>query len=144
MQDIVISQLPELFAILLMIVSSYIGTSPPIYTPQQTSTKKEKYSFIPNREAYKINPAKVALETCKLLLLCAKCDRVAEVFLQSTVLESSSSLLPMIDLMPSLADNIFSSCPHIVQRLVTALNVYAVSNFEPQRIVATAFFVEVR
>lgn len=145
MQDIVITQLPELFAVLLMIVSSYIGTSPPIYTPQQqSSNKKEKYSFIPNRDAYKINPTKIALETCKLLLLCAKCDRVAEVFLQSTALESSSSLVPLIDLMPSLADSIFTSCANVVQRLVTALNAYAVSSFEPQRIIATAFFVEVR
>lgn len=141
MQDIVISQLPELFAILLMIISSYIGTSPPIYTPQ--SGKKEKHSFIPNRDAYKINPAKIALETCKLLLLCANCDQVAEVFLQNTTLESSRSLLPMIELMPNLANSIFEYSPHIVPRLVSTLNQYAVSSFEPQRIVSTAFFVEV-
>lgn len=142
MHDIVISQLPELFAILLMIVSSYIGSSPPVYTPQQPN-KKEKYSFIPNRDAYRINPAKVALETCKLLLLCANCDQVAEVFLQNTTLESSSSLVPLIDLMPNLAHNIFEYAPHIVPRLVTTLNTYAVSQFEPQRIISVAFFVEV-
>lgn len=142
MQDIVISQLPELFAILLMIISSYIGSSPPVYTPQQ-SNKKEKYPFVLNRDAYKLNPAKVALETCKLLLLCANCDQVAEVFLQNTTLESSSSLVPLIDLMPNLANNIFEFAPHIVTRLVTTLNTYAVSQFEPQRIISIAFFIEV-
>lgn len=142
MQEIVISQLPELFAVLLMIVSSYIGTSPPIYTPQQ-SGKKEKYSFIPNRDAYKINPAKMALETFKLLLLCAKCDKIAEVFLQHATLDTCTSLLPMIDLMPSLADSVFESIPHIVPRLVTSLNQYMQSSFEPQRVVSIAFFVEV-
>lgn len=142
MQEMVILQLPELFAILLMIVSSYIGTSPPIYTPQQ-SNKKEKYSFVPNRDAYKINPAKIALETCKLLLLCANCEQVAEVFLQNTALESSQSLVPLIELMPSLAASIFEFSPHIVPRLVTTLNQYAISTFEPQRIVSIAFFVEV-
>lgn len=142
MQEIVVSQLPELFAILLMIVSSYIGTSPPIYTPQ-SNAKKEKYSFVPNRDAYKINPAKIALETCKLLLLCANCDQVAEVFLQNTALETSRSLLPLIELMPGLAESIITYSPDIVPRLVTTLNQYAVSTFEPQRIVSTAFFVEV-
>lgn len=143
MQEIVVAQLPELFTILLMVFSSYIGTSPPIHTPQH-ATKKDKYSIVPNRDAYKLVPARIALETLKLLLLCAKCDRVLEVFLQGQNIESCTSLVPLIDIMPNLADAIFQYTPAIVSRMVASCNGYATSNFEPQRIAANAFFVEVK
>lgn len=142
-QEVIISQFPELFVILSMIFSSYIGTSPPIHFPHQTN-KKDKYSIVPNRDAYKLVPSKIALETLKLLIISAKYDRIVEIFLQGGLnLDSCTSITPFVEIMPLLAESIFTYAPTTVPRIVASMNQYANSNFDPQRITVNAFFVEV-
>lgn len=145
-QEVITNQFPELFVILSMIFSTYIGTSPPIHVPQQSQqiNKKEKYSIVPNRDAYKLVPAKIALDTLKLMILDAKNDRVVEVFLQGGVnLESCTSITPFVEIMPFLAESIFAYAAPSVARIVTTMNQYSNSNVDAQRITVNAFFVEV-
>lgn len=58
MEDIAVKRFPELFSIMLIALSCYVGTSPPIYTPQHAKAKKDKSVFVPNRNAYKLIPAR--------------------------------------------------------------------------------------
>lgn len=57
MQTIALKNFPELFTMLLIAMGCYVGISPPIHTPQKDGNKS-KYGFVPNRNAYKLNPAK--------------------------------------------------------------------------------------
>lgn len=56
MHDLAVSRFAEVFTLYLSILVLYIGVSPPITTPSSTSIGKIK--FIPNRDAYRINPAR--------------------------------------------------------------------------------------
>jgi hypothetical protein len=58
MHDIAVKRFPELFSVLLNALGCYVGTSPPIYTPQNTKFKKDKSTFVPNRNAYRLIPAR--------------------------------------------------------------------------------------
>jgi hypothetical protein len=61
MQDIAVKRFPELFSILLIALGCYVGTSPPINTPQYAKGKKDKSTFVPNRNAYKLTPARYGM-----------------------------------------------------------------------------------
>lgn len=61
LKDNCLAQFPELFSLLLICLASYIGCSAPV--TKSSIDKKDRYSFVLNREAYKLNPAKVAFET---------------------------------------------------------------------------------
>lgn len=58
MQDIAVKRFPELFSVLLITLGCYIGTAPPVCTPQHTKSKKGNLTFVPNRSAYKLAPAR--------------------------------------------------------------------------------------
>jgi hypothetical protein len=69
MHDIAAKKFPELFSVLLIALGCYVGTSPPIYTPQNTKSKKDKSTFVPNRNAYRLIPARYGIlinYTCKV------------------------------------------------------------------------------
>ena len=61
MEDIAVNKFPELFSSLLIVLGSYVGTSPPINTPQNSKGQNDKPTFIPNRNAYKLNPARYGI-----------------------------------------------------------------------------------
>jgi hypothetical protein len=61
MHDIAVKRFPELFSVLLIVLGCYVGTSPPIYTPQNTKSKKDKSTFVPNRNAYRLIPARYGI-----------------------------------------------------------------------------------
>jgi hypothetical protein len=67
MHDIAVKRFPELFSVLLNALGCYVGTSPPIYTPQNTKDKKDKSTFVPNRNAYRLIPARYDI----LIIICA-------------------------------------------------------------------------
>lgn len=58
MQDIAVKRFPELFSVLLIALGCYIGTAPPVCTPQNAKAKKGSLTFVPNRNAYKLVPAR--------------------------------------------------------------------------------------
>lgn len=58
MQDIAVKKFPELFSVLLIALGCYIGTAPPVCTPQHAKGKKGNLTFVPNRNAYKLAPAR--------------------------------------------------------------------------------------
>jgi hypothetical protein len=61
MQDIAVKRFPELFSVLLIALGCYIGTAPPVCAPQHTKGKKDNSTFIPNRSAYKLTPARYGM-----------------------------------------------------------------------------------
>lgn len=61
LKDICLEQFSELFSLLLIALASYVGCSAP--TVKSLTEKKDKFGFILSRDAYKVNPAKVAFET---------------------------------------------------------------------------------
>jgi hypothetical protein len=73
MQDIAVKRFPELFSIMLVALSCYVGASPPVYTPQHTKGKKDKSIFVPNRNAYKLTPARYG----KLVLIRIKLSNIS-------------------------------------------------------------------
>ncbi|KAJ4431384.1 hypothetical protein ANN_19981 [Periplaneta americana] len=99
MQDIAVKRFPELFSLFLISLGCYVGSSPPINTPQ---AKRDKSTFIPNRSAYKLIPARIAVEAFKSFLLCAKCEQVAEALLQCIHMEAGDSLTSFIEMVPAL------------------------------------------
>ncbi|PSN35449.1 hypothetical protein C0J52_06619 [Blattella germanica] len=143
MQENAVKKFPELFSILLVILGCYIGTSPPINTPQNSKSKeKDKSTFIPNRNAYKLNPARVALDAFKSFLLCAKCDQVAEALLHSSYTDAGDNLTSFVDMIPFLTRALCSRMPNCLSRLVTCLNQHGTSRFESQRVVVVAVYAE--
>ncbi|XP_069674813.1 maestro heat-like repeat-containing protein family member 1 isoform X2 [Periplaneta americana] len=139
MQDIAVKRFPELFSLFLISLGCYVGSSPPINTPQ---AKRDKSTFIPNRSAYKLIPARIAVEAFKSFLLCAKCEQVAEALLQCIHMEAGDSLTSFIEMVPALTKALCARMPQCMPRLVTCLNQYATSTLEPQRIVVAAFYAE--
>lgn len=53
MKDLAWAHFSELFALLLTTLGAYVGVTPPIYSPGS-----HRSVFIPNREAYKLSPAR--------------------------------------------------------------------------------------
>lgn len=142
MHDIAVKRFPELFSVLLIALGCYVGTSPPVYTPQNTKSKKDKSTFVPNRNAYRLIPARVAVEAFKSFLLCSKCENIAEALLQCTCMDVGNSLTSFIQMVPALTRAVCSRMSQSMPRLVTCLNQYGASTFEPQRIVVAAFYAE--
>lgn len=74
MQEIAVKRFPELFSVLLVALGCYIGTAPPVCTPQHVKGKKDNLTFIPNRNAYKLIPARYNMlqniNFCNFLFLC--------------------------------------------------------------------------
>lgn len=73
LKEICLQQFPELFSLLLVSVASYMGTMAPA---AKKVDKKEKYSYF-SRDIYKLSPAKIAVETLKLFLVCCDFEKMA-------------------------------------------------------------------
>lgn len=139
LQDVCKQQYPEIFSLLLVVLASYIGTSCPA-TKHNNGGKKEVYGFILNREAYKQNPAKIALETFKLFLLCCEYSQTAASLLLCTNLIEDEGLRSFQDMVANLVESVCADTPDSLSWIVACLGPYIRAELEPQRIVVVAFF----
>ncbi|XP_063232625.1 maestro heat-like repeat-containing protein family member 1 isoform X2 [Bacillus rossius redtenbacheri] len=139
MHALVTARLPELFTLLYLAVASYVGASPPVHTPH---SGKDRLSFVPNRNAYKLSPARVAHDALQGFLLCARCDSVAEALLHCAGIDSQESLTGFVSAVPHLVRALCACVPHLLPKLITHLNQYSTSSYDPQRVAVAAFYSE--
>nr|CAD7445664.1 unnamed protein product [Timema bartmani] len=142
MRELAIGRFPDLFSCFLVSVGGYVGVSPPIYTPQQSSTGGSKFSFIPNRGAYKLNPARVAREAFEAFLLCAGCESIAGALSRCDYTEAGDSLASFVDMVPGITRAVCTNIPHALPKLITALSQHATSTHESRRVAVAAFYSE--
>nr|CAD7601307.1 unnamed protein product [Timema genevievae] len=142
MRELAIGRFADLFSCFLVSVGGYVGVSPPIYTPQQSSTGGSKFSFIPNRGAYKLNPARVAREAFEAFLLCAGCESIAGTLSRCDYTEAGDSLASFVDMVPGITQAVCTNIPHALPKLITALSQHATSTHESRRVTVAAFYSE--
>lgn len=130
LQEVCNQQFPELFSLLFVTLASYIGA---------TCSSKDQDSS-QNRKLFKLNPAKVALDTFKLFLLCCGSSRSAASLLLCTHLEEDKDLVHFQQMVLSLVESVSIEKNDIMSWLVASLGPYIRSDIEPQRIAATCFF----
>ncbi|XP_046989834.1 maestro heat-like repeat-containing protein family member 1 isoform X1 [Schistocerca americana] len=141
MSSITVKKFPELFSMFLVAMGCYVGISPPICVPQKPENTN-KYGIVPNRGAYKLNPAKVTQDAFKAFLLCSNCELIAEALLQCTHMDSGENLTAFIKMIPGLVKKVCQCVPQSLPKLVGCFNQYGTSNYEPQRITVAAFYAE--
>lgn len=127
-------QFSEIFSYLFITLASYINTAAP--ASLKNGTKKDKYSFIPNREAYKLNPTNACLETFKLFLICGGFNRIAEPLVTANHIENLEQFLQVT---PALTQTICENASHTLAWIVTCLAPYTKSEIDVHRIAVTAF-----
>lgn len=130
LQDTCNQQFPELFSLLFVTLASCIGT---------VCSFKEQDSAH-NRKLYKLNPAKIVLDTFKLFLLCGGSSRSAASLLLCTHLDEDDSLLHFQQMVSSLVESVSIEKTDSMSWLVASLGPYIRSDIESQRIAATCFF----
>lgn len=130
LHDVCNRQYAELFSLLFVSLASYIGT---------TCSLKDQDSG-QNRKLYKLSPAKIALDTFKLFLLCCGCSRSAASLLLCTHLDGDENLLHFQQMVSSLVESVYVEKGDSLSWLVAALGPYIRSDIESQRIAATCFF----
>ncbi|KAF5298497.1 hypothetical protein FQR65_LT01276 [Abscondita terminalis] len=135
LQDVCTKQFPELFALLYITSASYIGTAAPVTSILRNSSKKEKYSIIPNREAYKINPLNVCTETLRTFLECVGYSTVSQSLIENNV----ESIQQFLEMVPSLTESVCTTLPQNYAWLISCMAPYLKSEVENQRIAAVAF-----
>nr|XP_022903178.1 maestro heat-like repeat-containing protein family member 1 [Onthophagus taurus] len=115
----------ELFTLLYITLASYINASPPILHNKTTL----------NREAYKLNPFKIALDALKLFLQNVENAKgAAELYLCTDNLNS------FIETVPKITETICQQMPETLGWLVASMGPYIRTEIELQRIGVTVFF----
>ncbi|KAJ8930968.1 hypothetical protein NQ314_016182 [Rhamnusium bicolor] len=136
LKDICVQQFPEIFAILLVCLASYIGTLAPL----NNNDKKEKFAFTLNRDALKLNPAKLALETFRLFMICCEFNKMAACLLFYTHIDMAENPTMFLEVVQALVENICIENPQSLSWLVACLGPYIRADLEPQRVAVVAFF----
>ncbi|KAI4464663.1 maestro-related heat domain-containing [Holotrichia oblita] len=121
---------PELFTLFYIALASYIGTAAPVYT--QTD---KKATFIPNRDAYKINPFKTCLDTLKSFL-----QNIGSAQAASHLYVCTEGIGSFLEMVPKITENICAENSESLAWLIASLGPYIRSEVELQRIAVAAFF----
>ncbi|CAG9840062.1 unnamed protein product [Diabrotica balteata] len=138
LKDICLQQFPELFTILLTCVSSYMGAISPAI--KKIDSAREKYGFSLNRDAYKMLPAKVAIETLRSFLLCCEFEKMAASLLLINNTDAFEDVNLFLKVIQSLVENVCEEHPQSLSWLVASLGPYIRADLDPQRVVTVAFF----
>lgn len=138
MESLAVNRFPEVFTLYLNILVLYIGVASPVTTPASIG----KMKFIPNREAYKITPARVVQDSFQAFLVCAKCDSAADALNQLINFEYEAKYESFLKIMPSLTRSICNTSGHNLPKILTCLSPYFNSNFEGQRMAFISFHAE--
>uniref|UniRef100_A0A6P7GVH6 Maestro heat-like repeat-containing protein family member 1 n=1 Tax=Diabrotica virgifera virgifera TaxID=50390 RepID=A0A6P7GVH6_DIAVI len=138
LKDICLQQFPELFTILLTCVSCYMGAISPAI--KKIDSAREKYGFSLNRDAYKMLPAKVAIETLRSFLLCCEFEKMAASLLLINNTDAFEDVNLFLKVIQSLVENVCEEHPQSLSWLVASLGPYIRADLDPQRVVTVAFF----
>ncbi|RZF41045.1 hypothetical protein LSTR_LSTR002677 [Laodelphax striatellus] len=139
MRDLAISRFPEVFTLYLNILVLNTCVTPPINTPSFAGKGK----FIPNREAYKLNPAGVVKESFFSFLTSANCGSAADSLMLMTNLLYEENYDSFLSMMPSLTRSVCGSLGHLLPKILTCLSPYYNSSVDAQRIAFMSFHAEV-
>ncbi|CAH1975454.1 unnamed protein product [Acanthoscelides obtectus] len=136
LKEVCLHQFSEIFALLLITLASYMGVSPP---SAPKSDKKEKYTYF-LRDAYKLSPTKVALETFRYFLQCCDYEKTSTTLLFISEAEKLEDVNLFLEVVNAMVENICIETPQSLSWLVACLGPYIRADLEPQRVVTVAFF----
>ena len=148
-----------LFGMLLTMLATYTNTIPSMTPPVQVEVEKIKvpssasknnkgtrFSFIPNREVVKVNPALVVMDTFTKLMEVLGMEQIKNTLQMFPQLVSSSDLNNFSEFLPTLAvatGNTFSMNSSAMKEIIQALSKYMSSPCDPHRIAAIGFYSQV-
>ncbi|XP_038223238.1 maestro heat-like repeat-containing protein family member 1 [Zerene cesonia] len=141
MRPICINKFSELFAVLYTTLACYVEAEPPAYVVP-TNKGQERFGFIPNREAIKLSPARITVNTFNSFLERADCYKVKEACSLCLSIEHGDSTSIILELAPILGSSLSRSCPGQLTRLVGGVAGYARSPLPPQRCAVIALLAD--
>lgn len=139
---------PELFSMLLTSLATYTNLAPPMLAQKPSPTakndkNKSKFGFVPNKDAIKMNPCLVVLQTFQSLLANLEMEQICAVLSVCPHLASSAELNNFMELMTPMAVGLVNqlgiTSAHLSQT-VTVLSRYVSSPYDPQRIAAVGLY----
>uniref|UniRef100_A0A1B6DAP1 Maestro heat-like repeat-containing protein family member 1 n=1 Tax=Clastoptera arizonana TaxID=38151 RepID=A0A1B6DAP1_9HEMI len=135
-KDLVISHYAQLFTLLFTTFATFIGVSPPVYSPSSS-----KSIFIPNRDAYKINPARDVQDALINFLICTSGGTGSEMFVVEYGKDFGDSLEieAFLQVVSNLVRNICSTMSHMLPKLLLCLPAHANSSQDNIRVAVAAF-----
>lgn len=152
---------PELFCMLLTSLATYTNLAPPIPamkpTPNQksgsnggsntnTSTTKSKFGFVPNKDAIKMNPCLIVLETFQKFLDNLEMEQISAVLTVCPNLANSAELNNFMDLLTPMAVGVVNQLgitSSALGHLVTTMTKYISSPYDPQRVASVGLFSQI-
>lgn len=147
----------SLFGMLLTTLATYTNTIPSMTPPVQVDVEKIKvpssknskgtrFSFIPNREVVKVNPALAVMDTFVRLMELLEMEQLKNTLQMFPQLVSSADLNCFSEFLPTLAvatGNSLSMNSGSMKEIVQALSKYMSSPCDPHRIAAIGFYSQV-
>lgn len=147
----------SLFGTLLTMLATYTNTIPSMTPPVQVEVEKIKvpssknskgtrFSFIPNREVVRVNPALVVMDTFTKLMEILGLEQMKNTLQMFPQLVSSADLNSFSEFLPPLAvstGNSFSMNSSEMKEIIQALSKYMSSPCDPHRIAAIGFYSQV-
>ena len=128
------AHLPELLCAMLLSQSCLLGAAPPIHFPANgNGDKVSTSSFVPNREAYRLNPYRIASDTLRQVLVCAGLNQLAEPLNQFHQLENSADLATFGRLVAGVAALVTVHAPAQLPKFLFYLNQALKSNYDRHR-----------
>ncbi|KAJ8729683.1 hypothetical protein PYW08_001264 [Mythimna loreyi] len=141
MKPTCIAKFSDLFAVLYTTLACYIDAESPAYSPP-TNKNQERFGFVPNRDAIKLSPAKITVQTFNAFLEQADCHKVREACSLCLSIEHSNSSTTLLDLAPILSGALCRECPQHLSRVVSRVSAYGRCPLPPQRCAALALLAD--
>lgn len=149
-------RLSTLFAMLLTTLATYTNTVPstaPLVdldkikvTSSASKSKGTRFSFIPNRDVVKINPAAVVMDTFVKLMEILGFEQLKNTLQMFPQLVTSADLNNFAEFLPTLAvacGNTFEVNSAQMNEIITALSKYMSSPVEARRIAMIGFYSQI-
>lgn len=142
----------DLFCVLLTSLAVYTNLAPPMLTTKAAasakagstpSSSKSKFGFIPNKEAVKMNPCLIVLETFQSFLDTLEMDQIAAVLSVCPHLASSSELNNFMEILTPMAVGLVNQLgisSSYLKQVIATLSKYVASPYDAQRIAAVGLY----
>lgn len=147
---------PELFCMLMTSLATYTNLAPPMSLTKATSnpkngshggsppsTAKPRFGFVPNKNAIKMNPCLIVLETFQQFLENLEMEQILTVLNVCPKLATSTELNNVMDLLTPMAVGVVNQLgvtSSALGHLVTTMTKYISSPYDSQRIVSVGLF----
>jgi hypothetical protein len=145
-----------IFSTLLTTLATFINTIPSMVPPVQVDVEKIKvpssasknskgtrFSFIPNREVVKVNPAQIVLDTFMKLMDVLENEQAKTVLQSFPQMASSSNLNNFMEFLTPLAVAIGNSCninSGEMKEIIMEMSKYSTSTCDAHRIAIIGFY----